>query len=111
MKSGRLRALAVSSADPSALAPGLPTVAASGVPGYEAVGTTVMLAPVKTPVAAINRLNQEIVRFLNNPDVKERYLNTGSEIVANSSEALAAFIQADSAKWRKLIKEAGLRAD
>ena len=65
IKSGRLRALAVTSAQPSALAPGLPTVAASGLPGYESVSMMGMFAPAKTPATIINRLNQEIVRVLN----------------------------------------------
>ena len=111
VKAGKLRALAVSSAEPSALAPGLPTVAASGVPGYESVGMTAIMAPAKTPTAVLNRLNQEVVRFLSNPEVKQRYLNGGEEIVANSPEALAAIIKADLAKWGKLIKDAGLKAD
>src|SRR5262249_23225210 len=63
-KSGRLKALAVTSAEPSALAPALPTVAASGLPGYEATGVSGILAPAKTPAAVISRLNAEIVRFL-----------------------------------------------
>ena len=71
MKSGRLRTLAVTGAEPSALAPGLPTVAASGVPGYELVGMTAIMAPARTPAPIINRLNQEVVRFLNQPGVKE----------------------------------------
>src|SRR5215510_9542035 len=73
-KSGRLRPLAVTSATPSALVPGLPTVA-SIVPGYEAVGSTGIWAPAKTPVAIINRLNQEVVRVITQPDVKEKFLN------------------------------------
>ena len=111
VKSGRLRALAVTSAEPSALAPGLPTVAASGLPGYEATGMIGIWAPAKTPGAIINRLNQEILRFLNLPEVKERFLNGGEEIVGSSPEQLAATIKSDGAKWGKVIKEAGIRAD
>ena len=78
IKSGRLKALAITSAQPSALLPGLPTIAAS-VPGYEAVSKTGMFAPIKTPSAVINRVNQETVRVLNRPDVKERLFNFGVE--------------------------------
>ncbi len=76
MKSGRLRGLAVTSAQPSVLAPGLPTIAAAGLPGYEAVGITGAYVPAKTPAAIINRLNQEMVRYLNTPDAKEKFLVT-----------------------------------
>ena len=111
VKSGRLRALAVTSADPSALAAGLPTVAASGLPGYEATSMTAMFAPGKTPAAIINRLNQEIVRVLNLPDVKEKFLNAGAEIVASLPEQAAATLKSDIAKWSKVIKDAGIKAD
>ena len=93
VKSGRLRALAVTSAEPSALVPGLPTVAASGLPGYEAVGLTGIWAPAKTPAAIINRLNQEIVRVLSQPDVKEKFLNAGAEPVGNTPEQFSAYIK------------------
>ena len=111
VKSGKLRALAVTSAEPSALAPGLPTVAASGLPGYEAVGMTGMFAPAKTPAAIINRLNQEIVRVLNLPDVKERFLNAGVEVVASSPEQFAAKIKSDIATISKVIKDAGIKTE
>jgi tripartite-type tricarboxylate transporter receptor subunit TctC len=111
VKMGRLRALAVTSLEPSALAPGLPTVAASGLPGYEAVGMTVMMAPANTPSAIINRLNQEIVRFLNRSDVKERFLNDGEEVVANSPEQFAAIIKSDMARISKVIKDAGIKVN
>ena len=111
VKSGKLKALAVTSAEPSAMAPGLPTVAASGVPGYEAVGLFGLLAPAKTPAAIINRLNQEVVRFVNRPEVKERYLNAGLETVGNSPEQFAAIIRSDMARMSKVIKDADIRAD
>jgi tripartite-type tricarboxylate transporter receptor subunit TctC len=111
VKSGRLRALAVTSAQSSALAPGLPTVAASGLPGFEATGMTGIWAPAKTPRPIINRLNQEIVRVLNLPDVKEKFFNAGVEVVGNSPEQFAATIKSDTARWVKLIKEVGIKAD
>lgn len=109
LKSGRLRALAVTTARPSALFPGLPTVAASGLPGYESVSVFGMFAPARTPAALINRLNQEIARALNRKDVKERLFNSGIETVGSSPEEFAATIKSDMAKWGKLIKEVGAR--
>ena len=111
IKSGRLAALAVTSSQPSALFPGLPTVAASGLPGYESVSIYGMLAPAKTPAAIINRLNQEIVRLVNRAEVKERFLGFGEEIVASSPEQFAATLKSDIAKWGKVIKDAGMKAE
>ncbi len=108
VKSGRLRAIAVTSAQPSALLPGLPTVAASGVPGYEADAMQPIYAPANTPAAIINRLHQEIAQVLNRSDVKEKFLNTGVETVGGSPEQLLAKMKVEIAKWGKLIKSAGL---
>ena len=109
VKSGKLRALAVASAQPSALFPGLPTVAASGVPGFESVSVQAVLAPAKTPVAVIRRLNLEIVRALNAADIKEKLFNTGLEVLGNSPEQLAGIIRNDLAVVGKLIKDAGIK--
>ena len=79
IQSGRLRALAVTSALPSALAPGLPTVAASGLPGYENVAYQSVFAPAKSPEVIVNRLHQEIVRYVSLPETRERLLNAGVE--------------------------------
>ena len=109
--SGRLKALAVASAQPSAVAPGLPTVAASGLPGYELLSPQALFAPAKTPQVVIRRLNQEIVRILNRTESKERFLNGGVEVVGSSPEALAARVKSDMAKLSKLIKDAGIKVD
>ncbi len=111
VKTGKLRALAITNAQPSALVPGLPTIAASGLPGFEAAGVTVLFAPGNTPAPILNRLSQEVVRALNQPDVKERFLNVGAEVVANSPEQFTALIKTDIAKWSKIIKDSGIRAD
>lgn len=110
-KSGRLRALAVSSAQPSALAPGLPTLASSGLPGYECVAMYAVFVPAKTPAPVVKRLNQEIVRVLNRPDIKEKFLLASTEIVASSSEGLAATMKSEMARMGKVIKNAGIRAE
>lgn len=111
IKAGRLRALAVTSARPSALVPGLPTVAESGVPGYEMVALNGILAPGKTPPAIVNRLNQEISRVLGRPDVKEKFLNNGQDIIGGSPEDFASAIKADMTRLGKVIKDAGIHED
>jgi tripartite-type tricarboxylate transporter receptor subunit TctC len=111
VKSGRLKALAVTSALPSVLAPGLPTVAASGVPGYEAVTMYGMYAPANSPATLINRLNQEAARFLNLPDTKERFFSAGVETVGGSPQEFAAAIKSDMARLGKVITDAGIRAE
>jgi tripartite-type tricarboxylate transporter receptor subunit TctC len=108
LKSGSLRALAVTSITPWALFPELPTVAAT-VPGYEAVQTYAMYAPVNTPAAIINRLNQEIVRALRSADAQEKLLAAGFEVVGNSPEGHAMANKAMVATWGKLIKDAAIR--
>ena len=109
VKSGRLRALAVTSAEPSIVAPGLPTVAASGVPGYERVTITGMFAPAETPGPIIDLLNKEVVRMLSQPHVKERFLNAKMETIGSSAEQFAATIKSEVAKTTRLIRDAGIR--
>jgi tripartite-type tricarboxylate transporter receptor subunit TctC len=111
LASGKLRALAVTSAQPSALFPGVPTIAASGLPGFEALTMTAVFAPAKTPAPVINRLNQEIVRTLNQPEAKEKFLNIGVEVAASSPQALAATVKSEVAKWGKLISDLGIRPE
>ncbi len=107
--SGKLRALAVTSAQPSALAPGLPTVSASGVPGYQAEQMLSIFAPAKTPVTIINLLNREIVRVLNRADVKEKLFSSGVETVGSSPQQLAITMKSEMARTSKVIKDAGIR--
>lgn len=102
---GRLRAIAVASAQRTALAPGLPTIAESGVPGYENASMVAVFAPAKTPASLINRLNQEVVGYAKRPDITEKYFNSGADVVASSPQELATIMKADMAKWSKVIKE------
>ncbi len=111
LKSGKVRALAVTSAEPSALVPDLPTIAASGVPGYGVSSITAIFAPAKTPAAIVNRLNIAIVRFLNTPEAKERFLSSGVEAVGSSPQQLADLVKSEVAMWGKLIKDAGIRIE
>ena len=109
VKSGKLTALAVTSARPSALLPGLPTVAASGLPGYEAVAILGVFAPAKTPATLVNRLNQEIVRVLRQADVNEKFLNIGVEPVGSSPREFAAAMKSEMTRLGKIIRDAGIR--
>ena len=111
LRSGKLKGLAVTSNEPSALAPGLPTVAASGLPGYESSLVLGVFAPSSTPVRLTNRLNQEIVKVLRAPDVKEKLFNTGVEVVGSSPSQFATRVQTEMKRLGKLIRDAGIRTD
>ena len=111
IKAGKLRALAVSSATPSALMPELPTISASGVPGYESVGITGFFAPGRTPESIIERLNREAVRMLAKTEVKEKLSGSGVEVASGTPKEFDAIIRSDIAKWSKVINDAGIRAD
>jgi tripartite-type tricarboxylate transporter receptor subunit TctC len=112
VKSGRLRALAVSTAQPTALAPGLPTIAAAGnLPGYESASTAGVFAPAGTSQTIIKRLHDEVSRVLLRPEVKERFFNQSVEIVGGSPQETAAFVKADIATTARIIKETGIRVD
>lgn len=107
IKSGRLRALAITGAQPSALYPDLPTVAAAGLPGYELVGMTSLVAPAETPAAIIQRLSHETSRILQEVDIKQKFLSIGVEPLGNTPEEFAADIKSNMARVDKIIK--GLR--
>jgi tripartite-type tricarboxylate transporter receptor subunit TctC len=111
IKSGKLKALAVSSAKPSVLLPGVPTVAAAGVPGYESGTATGMFAPAGTPAPAIKRLNEETVRFLKQADTEQRFLNAGLEIVASTPAEFGAAVKSEMARLGKLIRDEHIHAE
>ena len=106
IKSGRVRALAVSTAQPTALAPGLPTIAAAGgLPAYESAATAAIFAPAGTAETLIKRLHEEIIRALARPDVKTRFFNQRMEAVGGTPEEAAAFIKSDRAATARIVKE------
>ena len=109
--SGRVRALAVTSPQPSALAPGLPTVTSAGLPGFETRGLNVMFAPVGTPQAIINLLYQQIRDVVSRPAVKERFLAAGLEPVGSTADELSAVLKSDMARWGKLVREGRIRGE
>lgn len=111
VKNGRLRALAVTSAKPSELTPGLPTVSASGLPGYESVGIFGVFAPPRTPDALVARIHQEIAKGLAKPDARERLYTAGVEVVASTPAEFAGILKTEVAKWGKLIRDAGIREE
>jgi tripartite-type tricarboxylate transporter receptor subunit TctC len=108
INAGRLRALAVASLAPSALFPNLPTVSASGVPGYQSATTIGIFAPAKTPEAVVDRLNQEMVRQLRRAEVKDKLLASGSEVVASTPLEFASAIRTEIATWGKVIRDANI---
>jgi tripartite-type tricarboxylate transporter receptor subunit TctC len=108
---GRLVALGVTSAQPSVLAPGLPTVASAGLTGYECAATIGILARAGTPPGVVNLLNREVVRYLRTPDAKERLLKAGIEAVGNTSAEFAVIIKDDMTRKGKIIREAGIRME
>ena len=109
LKPQRLRAIAVTSTEPSVLAPGLPTVASAGLPGYESGSIYGVFAPARTPEPIIRQLNQAIVAVLNTPQVKDRFLASGVETVGSTPERFAEVIRTDVERMTKVIREAGIR--
>lgn len=111
VRSGRMKALAVSTSSRSALAPEVPTVAEAGVPGYELSVWFGVLAPAGTPREIVGRLNSEIVKILNSADVKERFAKQGVEVRTGTPEQFSEFLKSEVARWAKVIKDAGIKAD
>jgi tripartite-type tricarboxylate transporter receptor subunit TctC len=111
VKSRRMRALAVTGAKRSHLLPQVPTIAESGIPGYEASGWFGVLVPAATPAPVVERLNAAIVKGLAAPDARERLNAFGGEAGGSTPEQFAAHIRNEAAKWGKLIKALGLKAD
>lgn len=109
IQAGRVRALGVTTATRSATYPDLPTIAESGVPGFEAVSTHGIFVPAKTPDAIIARLHQEIVRVLQRPESRDRFAGIGAEPVGSTPEQLTAEIKAEIARMGKVIREAGIQ--
>ena len=111
VKSGKLAAVAVTSARRSPALPDLPTVAESGVPGYEASTWYGVLAPARTPASAIERLHGDIVKILAQPEFRERLQAQGFDLVGSSPEAFRAAIRSEIAKWGRVVRDAGIRAE
>jgi tripartite-type tricarboxylate transporter receptor subunit TctC len=111
VKAGKLRALGVASAKRTPLAPEVPTIAESGLPGYEVVAWYGVMVPAQTPPATITRLHAEIAKGLKTPDSEARFASQGAELVISTPPAFAAHVRAEIAKWAKVVKATGARVD
>jgi tripartite-type tricarboxylate transporter receptor subunit TctC len=111
IRSGKLRALGVTSAKRSAILPDVPTIAEAGLPGYENTSWHGVLTPTGTPQAVVARIHEGIARALDNAEVRERFSSQGAEAVGLPPQQFAKFLAADIAKIGKLIKSAGIKAD
>ncbi|MDA7416938.1 tripartite tricarboxylate transporter substrate binding protein [Xenophilus arseniciresistens] len=111
VKSGKLRALAVTTARRSQSVPELPTVAESGVPGFDAMPWLGLVAPAGTPQPVVDRLHREVVEILKEPEMRERFKGWGLDIVGNTPTEFASFIRRDIDQWAKVIQGAKIKAD
>ena len=111
IKAGRIRPLAVTTAKRSASLPEVPTIAESGLPGFDAPAWNGVLVPARTPPAIIHKLHAEIVKDLKLPDVLERITALGFEPVGNTPEEFGLFLKAELAKWAKVARELGAKAE
>jgi tripartite-type tricarboxylate transporter receptor subunit TctC len=111
VNAGKLRAIAVTGNKRSSSLPDVPTVAESGIAGYEVSTWFGLVAPVGTPAAIVRRLDEATRRFLSQADTVERFAAAGAEVVDEGPDAFAAVIRGDSAKWGELIRKANLRID
>jgi tripartite-type tricarboxylate transporter receptor subunit TctC len=111
MKAGRIRGLAVTTRKRSPLVPDLPTIAESGLPGYEAANWYGMVVPIKTPQPIVERLNAAVVQVLNDPETKSVLANQGLEAAPSTSKELGAHMRSEASKWAKVIKAVGITPD
>jgi tripartite-type tricarboxylate transporter receptor subunit TctC len=110
-QAGKLRALAVSGSKRSSSAPTVPTISESGVPGYEFISWNGVHVPAATPGAVSGKLNAELLRIITLPDVKERMLGLGMDVAGGTPEEFGALVKSDIAKWAKVIRDAGIKAE
>jgi tripartite-type tricarboxylate transporter receptor subunit TctC len=111
VKTGRLRALGMTGAKRSPLVPDLPTIAESGLPGYEITQWWGVLGPAGMPAGVVTRLNSEVNAILQQPDVKERFASEGADTAPNTPGWFASYMKSEVAKWAKLVKASGATAD
>jgi tripartite-type tricarboxylate transporter receptor subunit TctC len=111
LRSGKVKALAVTGRHRASAFPDIPTVAEQGFPGFDVTSWFGILAPAGTPAAVVERLNREFVRIVNLPDVRAKLVGMGNDVVGNSPEAFAAEIRADVARWGPIMHAAGIRGE
>lgn len=110
-RTGKLRALALATRSRSSLAPEVPTVIESGIAGFEAAVWNGVYAPARTPRDIVTRINADVVRILNTPEIKERVAGQGIYVNTGTPEQLAAYLKSETAKWSKVVKAAGITAN
>ena len=111
VRNGKLRGVAVTSLKRSTVAPEFPTIAESGLAGFEVITWFGILVPAATPKEVVNRLNSEIVQSVSQPGVRDQLIKMGFEIVANTPEQYAVFLREENVKWGKVVRDLGLRAE
>jgi tripartite-type tricarboxylate transporter receptor subunit TctC len=109
VKSGQLRALAVTSAKRSSAAPDVPTMAEAGLPGYDFSSWFGVLAPAGTPHDIVVKLNKEIIKALKDPDVEKQLTEQGADLVASTPEEFDSYLKSETTKWGKVIRAAGIQ--
>lgn len=110
-KAGRVKALGIASLRRNPELPNLPTIAESGVPGYETVIWLAFFLPKGTPPAVVDRLRNELVNVMQNPDIKERFAHLGMQPVTSTPQELATLLKDELAKWGKVVREAGIKPE
>jgi tripartite-type tricarboxylate transporter receptor subunit TctC len=111
VESGRLKALAVTTSKRSSVFPNVPTIAESGLPGYELSGWYAVFVPAKTPRPIVDRLNAELVKALKQPDVRARFAQIGAEPVGSSPQELANTLKTETVRWARVVRERNIKAD
>ncbi len=111
IKTGRVRALAVTTAQRSPLVPDIPTIAESGLPGFETVAWFGLFAPAGTPRDIVARIRDEVAKIVQQPEIRDRIATLGGEPVGNTPEAFASIVRSDIAKWKQVAKSANITAD
>ena len=111
INAGKLQVLAVTGKDRSPVLKTVPTLAESGFPGFDMVSWQALVAPANTPKPVIDKLNAEVVRVLRTPEMKEKMIGLGTEVVANTPEQFAQYLREEMAKWSKIVKDAGIKLE
>jgi tripartite-type tricarboxylate transporter receptor subunit TctC len=111
VKEGKLRALGVTSAQRSPAAPDIPTIAEQGLPGFDAVSWFAMFAPAGTPKPIVDKLQVEVKKIIQSPEVGRKLAEIGLDVVGSTSEELAAYQRAEIAKWAKVVKDSGAKVE
>jgi tripartite-type tricarboxylate transporter receptor subunit TctC len=111
VNSGKLKGIAVTSAHRTTALPAVPTIAEAGVPGYEATSWNGVFAPAKTPRPIISKLNTDIVKALNMPDVRDRLVAMGANPVGGTPEQFGAYVKHEIVRWGKVVRDNNIRAD